>query len=307
LKGGARGPNLHTMKFALLCISAIGLLSTNALAQLEVSLHLERTLYLRGEPIEAAVTVRNLAGKDVMLRDLPGRENSIAHHWFGFQIERGADNPIAPYDSRYRNGPVNILAGESVERKVNLLRLYPINELGSYKAQAAIYFAENGRYITSQKLPIEITDGKSIWSQTVGVPAGKDGGGGYREMELLSFQLPRERALYARVTDESTGEILCTYPLGHMLIGMNPSTEFDESNTLHIFHMVGPNTYWLSKIGVNGEWLGQRIYNAPKGRATLRKKPDGSLVVVGATRQADKTGAPPVPKLSDRPVSIPGQ
>lgn len=289
------------MKFALLSISVLSIFATTASAQLDVSMQLERTLFLRGEPIEAAVTIRNLAGKDVDLRDVRG------HQWFGFQIERGADNPIGPFDPNYRNPPATILAGESITRKVNLLRLYPINELGGYKAQAAIYFAETGKYLTSAKLPIEVTDGKSLWSKTVGVPAGKEASGSYREMQLLSFQLPRERALYARVTDEGTGEVLATFPLGHILSGMNPSTEFDDQNTLHVFHMVGPNTYWLSKISVNGEWLGQTIYNAPKGRASLRKKPDGSLVVAGATRQADRTGAPPVPKLSNRPANIPAQ
>lgn len=289
------------MKTALLSISALSLLAAHASAQLEVSLNLERTLYMRGEPIEASVTIRNLAGKDVDLRDTPG------HQWFGFEIERGADNPIGPFDSNYRNPPTTILSGESVTRKINLLRLYPINELGGYKAQAAIYFAETGKYLTSKKIPVEITDGKNLWSQTVGVPTGKDGSGSYREMQVLSFQLPKERTLYARVTDEATGEILGTYPLGHTLLGMTPSTEFDDQNTLHVLHMVGPNTFWLSKIGVNGEWLGQTIWLSPKGRAGLRKKPDGTLVVLGASRQADRTGAPPVPKLSDRPTNIPKQ
>ncbi len=290
------------MKSVLLSLSALSVLTLSASAQLEVSIDLARTLYLRGEPIEATVKVRNLAGKDVTLRDVPG------HQWFGFQIERGADNPIGPFDPEYRNAPVTILTGETLERKVNLLKLYPVNEMGPYKVQAAIYFPETRKYMVSQRLPVEVTDGKHLWSQTVGVPQGKEGGGTYREMELMSFQLPRERALYARVTDQTTGDILATFPLGHMLVGMNPSTEFDDQNTLHVFHMVGPNTYWLSKIGVNGEWLGQTIYTAPKSRAMLRKKPDGSLVVVGASRKQEAApGAPPVPKLSERPVAIPAQ
>ncbi len=289
------------MKPLLSIFALFAAFASAAHAQLAVTLDLERTLYLRGEPIEATVRIRNLAGKDVMLRDLPG------HQWFGFQVERGADNPIAPYDGNYRNQPVNILAGETVERKVNLLKLFPINELGGYKVQSAIFFPDTGKYMISEKRPVEITDGKSLWSQTVGVPSGKDGAGSFRDMELLSFQLPKERALYARVTEQDTGNVLCTYPLGHMLVGMNPSTEFDDSNTLHVFHMVGPNTYWLSKIGVNGEWLGQTIWIAPKGRASLRKKPDGSLVVAGASRKQERVGAPPIPKLSERPVPIPGQ
>ena len=67
------------MKSVLLSLSALSVLTLSASAQLEVSIDLARTLYLRGEPIEATVKVRNLAGKDVTLRDLPG------HQWFGFQ------------------------------------------------------------------------------------------------------------------------------------------------------------------------------------------------------------------------------
>lgn len=297
-----RAGNLAPMKLTLLTFAALGVLTLSASAQLEVSIDLARTLYMRGEPIEATVTIRNLAGKDVLLRDMPG------HQWFGFEVERGKDNPIGPFDPNYRNTPVSILSGESVERKVNLLKLYPVNEFGGYKVQAAIYFAETGKYIVSQRLPIEVTDGKTVWSQTVGVPQNQDGGGSYREMELLSFQLPKERALYARVTDQTTGDILCTYPLGHMLMGMKPSTEFDGQNNLHVLHMVAPNVYWLSKIGVNGEWLGQAVYDSPKGRAMLRKDPDGTLSIIGAKRKAERpAGAPPIPKLSERPVAIPAQ
>ena len=86
--------------------------------------------------------------------------------------------------------------------------------------------------------------------------------------------------------------------------------EFSDDNTLYAFHMTGPSMYALSKIGVNGEWMGQTLWNSPKGRATVRKKNTGTMVVVGATRDrsrdASEAGAPPVPKLSDGPpVAIP--
>jgi hypothetical protein len=70
--------------------------------------------------------------------------------------------------------------------------------------------------------------------------------------------------------------------------------------------MNGPSQYALSKVGVNGEWLGQSIWISATGRAAVRKKPNGEMVVVGASRHREQApGGGPIPKLSDRPAIIP--
>jgi hypothetical protein len=287
-----------------LCILFSLLLGSIAFAQVEVGLEFKRRTYLRGEPIEAKVSIRNLAGHDITLKDVP------PHQWFGFEVIRGADSPLAPNDPNYRNEPLTIVAGETLTRTVDVLRLFPVNEFGTHKIRAAVYFHETQKYYPSETAVLEISDGRKMWGQTVGVPAGKDGDGELRHFALLSFQTPKELQLYARVTDETTGTILATYPLGRILGGAKPMIEFNDANTLYAFHMTGPSVYALSRIGVNGEWLGQTLYTAPKGRATVRKKPDGTMVVVGAkldrSRDPAPAGAPPVPKLSDAPpVAIP--
>lgn len=281
-----------------LSILLVGMLSA-ASAQLEVGLEMKRHIFMRGEPVEATITIRNLAGKDVMLRDSDG------HQWFGFEIMKG-DTPVGAFSESYKNEPLVVLSGASIRRSVDLLKLYPVNEYGTYSVRAAIYFTETGKYISSGPLKVDISEGRKLWTQTVGVPAAKDGGGEYRVVSLLSFQQPKEMTIYARVEDEKTGAVFGTYPLGRLVAGTNPAHEFDRENTLHVFHMVGPGQYALSKIGVNGEWLGQTTWHAEKGRAIVRRKEDGRLVVVGATRTTDKPQpGPEVPRLSDRPMALP--
>ena len=85
-------------------ILLFALLST-ASAQLEVSLELKRTMFIRGEPLEATVVIRNLAGKDVMLTD------SDSDRWFGFEIMKGEGNLIAPLSGEYKNAPQVLLSG----------------------------------------------------------------------------------------------------------------------------------------------------------------------------------------------------
>src|SRR4051812_40782853 len=111
-----------------------------ARAQLDVGLEFKRRSYLRGEPIEGTVTIRNLSGHDVTLRDVPPNQ------WFGFEVIRGGDTPVPPVDANYQNEPVTILSGETVSRKVDLLRLFPVNEYGTYKIRAAVYFAETKKF-----------------------------------------------------------------------------------------------------------------------------------------------------------------
>lgn len=291
--------NMHRL---LLLITAVTALPFAAHAQIDVRLDLTRRVYLRGEPIEVTVTIRNLAGHDITLRDTPGNP------WFGFEIFReGA--PVPPRDAAYRNPPVTILNGDTVSRSVNLLRLYPVNELSSYKLRATVHFHETGKDYSSNQKGLDISEGRKVFKQTVGVPNPAGGGGGeLRSMQLLIFQQPKELALYARVEDEATGTILGTFPLGRIISGAEPAVEFSNDNTMYAFHMTGPSVYALSKIGVNGEWLGQTLWHSPRGRAAVRRKPDGTMVVVGATREKSRdAGAPPVPKLSDAPpVPIPG-
>ena len=281
-----------------LSILLIGMLSA-ASAQLEVGLEMKRHIFMRGEPVEATVTIRNLAGKDVILHDAGGNQ------WFGLEIIKG-DTPVGPFEANYQNAPQSVLSGSVVRRKIDILRLYPINEYGTYSIRAAIYFEETGKYISSGPLKVDVSEGHKMWTQTVGVPASKDSAGEYRVVSLLTFQQPKATNIYARVEDDRTGAVFGTYPLGRLVAGTNPAHEFDRDNTLHVFHMVGPGQYYLSKIGVNGEWLGQTVWHADKGRAIVRKKEDGRLVVVGATRTVETAQpGPDVPRLSDRPVALP--
>jgi len=106
------------------------------------------------------------------------------------------------------------------------------------------------------------------------------------------------------------GTIFCTYRIGHMIDGAAPEMQFDTSNNLYVLHLAGPKTYMLTNIGVNGEFLSQHIYDAPKSRPYLRRLADGTIQIVGGKRRpaetAENKGSEgPQPKLSDRPPGLP--
>ncbi len=291
------------MKFLrpLLCLAFICAMTAVADAQLIVDLSIKRRMFIAHEPIVATVTITNRTGRDITLADTPGMQ------WFAFQVLGANDQIYPPRNPDYALDPVEIKAGAQKQRTVNLHELYEIGEYGIYRIRASIYFADFKKFFSSRSTGIEITEGQLIWTQTAGVPDGRPDGGSMRKFSLLSHQQGDYKMLYVRVEDRDTGTFYCTQELGRMIEGQSPLAEFDLGNNLYVLQLIGQREHLLSKIGLNGEYLGGTRYTAPKTRPYFRKLADGQLQIVGGRRVAsvkDPTIEAPT-KLSQRPPGLP--
>lgn len=289
------------MKLRLLLLLAVVLAVVPAHGQIGVQLTLKRRMFVAHEPVIATVTLTNTSGRELLLEDTPELQ------WFGFQINGSGESIIPPRNPDYGLDSVRLQAGETVKKSVNLNELYALGDLGSLKVRATIYLAPEKRYFTSRPVQIEITDGRVITRQAAGVPEGLVNAGAIHMFTLLTHFQDEGRMLYVRVQDRDNGNVFGTYPLGRLIDGAPPQAEFDSGNNLYILHLVGKQAWVLTKIGVNGEFMGQTQYNAAKSRPSLRKLADGRLQIVGGRKEspvAQVPTAPPV-KLSDRPAGLP--
>ena len=291
------------MKLRLILPALLALLcAATAHGQLTVALDIKRRIHLRYEPILATVRITNLAGRDLVLQD-------AEQPWFGFDITGASgDTLVPPRNPDYHLDPLEIKIGETVKRTVDLTRLYGIAEFGTHRVKATIYAAPLNKLFASPARLVEITEGRTLWQQTVGVPDTLKNGGRNHNVKLLEFQ-DDKRYLYVRVEDEEQAYVFCTHRIGHMIDGTVPQVQFDTTNNLYILHLTAPKTYLLSNIGVNGEWLGQHTYGAPKYRPNLRRLADGTVQIVGG-RRLDIAAQPPAAaplKLSDRPPGLPAR
>lgn len=295
--------NLRTSLLGLLFL--IGFVPARAQIQVSLEARREWPFYIRHESVVATVKITNLSGRDLLLSDAEAP-------WFSFQITQGgAENLISPRNPDYKLSPLEIKIGETLKRQVNLNELYPLSEYGPYKIRAAIFSKELGKFFTSPAVNIEMSEGRLIWQQTVGVPETMPNAGGNHRMQLLTLQSAQHVYLYCRVEDPETGAVLCCYRLGHTIDNTKPQVQLDTTNTLHVLHLIGPKTYLLSQIGVNGEFQGRFNYVAPKTKPLLRRDATGRIEIAGASRvettptaaaaAAAATGA----KLSDRPPGLP--
>jgi len=269
-------------------------------AQLLVDLSIKRTLYIAYEPLLVTVRITNLSGNRLLLADVEGKK------WFGFQIETLEGSPIPPTDPDYQIQPIQIESGESITRTVNLTELYPLSDFGSYRINASVYSTELGRYFSSPPLTIEITEGRLIWQQSVGVPVTDGGAGGTRILSLLTHRLPEHTDLYLRIEDKEAGLVYCTHRLGDFIAYGKPDVALDSLNNIHVLQNAAPRLFIYSKVGLNGKILDRISYQSSKERPQLKRTPDGDVVVQGGIAFDPKATPTPaiIPKLSDRPISL---
>lgn len=289
--------------FALPALLLLGIFVTKVHAQVRVELGFKRNLYVRYEPIIATVTIANLSGKPLLL------DNSGANKWFGFNIETEDGRIVPPINPDYELKPVAIGPGERLSRAVNLTPLFPLRDFGPYRVKASVYSPEFGRYFSSPSKGIEITEGRPIWQEVVGVP-GADGKPELRTITLLSHRLSRTTRLYVRIEDKEKGKVFATHQLGPFLTFGRPDVVLDARNELHILQNSAPKHFLYTHLGLQGEVLGQQAYSEAGSRPTIMKKPDGSVAVVGGkvyTPGEEEAAQSAADKVGDRPVPLPGQ
>ena len=278
------------------------LFAAEATAQVRVDISFKRKLYVKFEPIIASVTINNLSGRPLLL------ENADYHQWFGFNIETTDGRPIAPVNPNYSLAPAAVGPGEKLTRAVNLTPLFPLHDFGAYRVKAVVYVKAFNRAFSSPPLTIEITDGRPIWQEVVGVP-GAGGQPELRTITLLSHKLSRTTRLYVRIENRETGQIYATRQLGQFLTFGRPEVMLDVNNEIHILQNSSPKQFLYSHIGLQGDVLGQQAYLETGVRPTLVKEEGGKVAVRGGRpyhpgEELEQEAA--ADRVGDRPVPMPG-
>ncbi len=281
------------------CLALMMLLIVSAQAQVRVDIAFKRNLYMLYEPIMCTVTITNQSGRTLDLADTPRDK------WFSFQIETTSGIPLPPVNADYQNQPMQIEAGQKLVRTINLTPLYPLSEFGTYRVQAAVFPEQIGKMFISPKLNIDITEGRLLWQEAVGVPDGA-GPGRTRTYSILAHRLPQSTMLYLRVEDKDAGIIYCTTQLGRFITFGSPDIVVDATNQIHILQNTAPKAFLYSHFDVNGKISKQQGYQVFKDRPYLVKQGNAVSVVGGVPYDPNaKPVEDQLPKLGDRPVPLP--
>lgn len=289
----------HPARQLTLLLAALLLAAPSASAQVRVDLSVARRLYIAYEPLVATVSVRNLSGRTLELVDTP------LEPWFTFQVESLDGRPVPARATDYSNPPTLLEPGRTLSRRINITPLFPIGEFGGYRIRATIHAL--GTHFPSPPLTVEITDGRVIHEETVGVPDGRPGAGSQRVIQLLTHRLPSSTHLYLRIKDPAAGIIHCTHRLGRVVSYLPPQILLDSNNEIHILQNTAPKAFLYSHIGLNGEIRTRKGYQAALKRPAMRLMDDNTIAIAGVLpdEPPPAPGSTPLPSLSDRPVPLP--
>jgi len=283
---------IRSLACALLFLTAV-----TAQGQIQVDLKFKRLQYIAYEPVIATVTITNLAGRDIELRD----DND--QHWYGFEVTANEGRTLAPL--QHASEPLlKIAAGTSVTRKIDLTPLFPITDLGVYHVRANVFFADLNKFFYAPAKVFEVTTARPIWQRTVGDP----GSGGVRTFSLMTNRFPDHTSLYVRVEDKENSLVYATYSLGRVISFDEPHAEVDAHNRLHVLQCSAPRVWSYSVVGLDGRLLKHATYSQTRSSPHLRRALDGSVAVGGGMLDmpvAPSAAGRAAPKLSDRPANLP--
>ena len=278
----------------------LGFVANSAFGQIQVELKFPRLQYIAYEPVVANITITNLAGRDVDLRDGGNQP------WFGFEVS-GSEGESIPAIATASTEPLSVAAGKRVTRKINLTPLYGVHDFGTYRVRAHIYFADLNKFFYSPTKVFEVADARPIWQKTVGIPQESGTSGNARTYSLMTNRFPDHTSLYVRVEDKDSGVVYATYSLGQVIAFDQPQAEFDRSNQLHVLYCAAPRTWSYARVGLNGELISRASFAETKSRPHLVHSEDGVIKVAGGMMDAPVTQAArdTAAKLSARPPDTP--
>ena len=285
----------HRYFFVSVFFTLILFVTKESNAQLIVNMNLPKTNYLSYEPMVATVTVYNRAGNDVVLGGPKGRG------WMSFDVYRDGQL-LSPrsFDGGFET--MLLKAGRSVTKKVDINRLYPVADYGSYTINASVYFPPRRSYFSSKKRRVNVTDARAFWKQSFGFSQGRNKLASFRQFSLHEHRESANSALYVRLRETKGTKVYCTFSLGRFINVRKPQATIDAQNRLHVMHMISPRIYSHARVSPEGAFLGNEYFReTTETRPSLVIDDGGSVKVVGGI--AYDPNKPPEAKNQPRSAS----
>lgn len=229
------------------CLAAASHLS----AQIEVIAQMSKRDYVANEPVAVTITITNRAGRDIFLH------GDSRHGWLDFMLK---DQRGAPLTSLKRNTgfkAVNVPAGRSVSRTVNLGEAYRVSTPGRYGGYATVRIPGNeAKIYTSNRIHFNVTKARVLYAQKIGVP----GSNSTREYRAMTFSNSGKSHLYVEVEDGKTGRVLRTFTLGEVIMFRKPTYTVDGNNNMHVLFLNTPEVWAHAQINPDGRLVKRDLY-----------------------------------------------
>lgn len=258
----------HVLAFMMLALLG----ASGALAQIAVKIVPEKKTFLTGEGNYMRLTVTNNSGTPV---ELKSREYSS---WLDIHVEHTTGGAMLPQSRFAVFPPLNVPAGMSVSRKIDLRHFYNLSREGNYHVQAVVKMPNEKDMFASPKALFSIRTGTPTWSQTVGIP------GSVKKCKFSVCTIPERgiQKLYIQTRDPETGVAYNAVCVGNWLGTTRPQCLVDGKANMHVFFPTTPTLCAYARINYRGTMEKLQYFKKVMGTPSMVFLPDGSVRVTGA-------------------------
>ncbi len=270
---------------ALACL----LLSSQALAQIDVRLDPIRKEYLLGESVALKLTLTNRTDRSVVLSNIPGR------CWLSFTVTQSGDNnPISP-KALARYPKLELPPGSKRSFQVNLRPYYRFNRANNYKAIATVRMPDMETTYSSNRASFSLSFGGNIRSYAV------QAGGQNLQMCVKLMHVDKSDYVFGQVLNNDTREALGACVVGKYLRFMQPIAMLDRQQNLHILCQSTPEFFSYAVMGTDGKRRQHGVYKRTGGPVDLVSTGSGVRPVGLAPYVPPAPGKEGEHSASDRP------
>ena len=241
-----------------------GLLASTASAQIELALRLPHQVILRGESLDAVVSVTNLTGHPLMLDDTNGYSFSVeVRDLHGARI-------FARNDKRLPEAP-RVLETGGTSFTNDLTTYYDMTDAGQVSVAARIDMGGISYY--SRKFFLDINPGSEIESLQTMV------GDTLVNLRLMLLNRDGHESVLLEMTDKEGRKLIPARDLGTIIRLHPPQMKLDANRRLHILHFSGPRQFFHHIVGLDGVVIKKEMFTGNYRSADLEATADGVVTV----------------------------
>lgn len=272
---------IRTRQWALCALVTFLTVAPWSRGQVDISVDLNHTYYLSGEPVLALMTFKNRAGRDLTLASEP--------RWIEVRVTDAVGEPVARRSPVFAGAaPVVLPSGREARYRLDLAPFFDFPRPGRYRVRIAARFPEWSEVVAAQEAHLRVVSGVALWSERFAVTDDR-GDVSRREYRLMQVNRLDATHVYLQVRLVANERVVGVEQIGTMVSFADPEGQIDPVGNAHLLVQFGRESYRYCVVSPNGQLIARQTYVHGPGQPQFRRNEAGLIVVRGGSLKPNAT------------------